>query len=372
VGMRRFFLLLVSGLVLIPAAGSASSGPDATLDAALARLVALHGGPPAAVAIVQRGRERVIIRQGIADRTSGRPVSLDDRWRLASVSKAFSGALALRLAARGRLSLDDTIGRGLPHLPAAWRKVTLAEALQHTSGLPDFTKNPKFQRAVRANPRRSVRPITLIRYVKGRPLRFRPGSKYSYSNTDNVVVGLFVRSATGHSYRWALRHRVLRPLGLVRTALPFSYRMPSPYVHGYEGDQDVSELLNPTLAWASGGLVSTPGDLTRFIRAYAGGKLFRGPARRRQLRFRPGESDPAGPGRNGAGLGIFRYRTRCGTLYGHTGSFPGYTAFAAASRNGARSVVIQVSTQIGPRSESRLRHALRHVFVLGACAALEH
>jgi D-alanyl-D-alanine carboxypeptidase len=132
-------------------------------------------------------------------------------------------------------------------------------------------------------------------------------------------------------------------------------------VHGYGGNEDVSEALNPRLAWASGGLVSAPGDLTRFIRWYA---------RRAHGPFRPGESEPEGPGVNAAGLGVFRYRTPCGTVYGHTGNFLGYTAFIAASADGRRSVTIQASTQISQGTvPPQLFQALRRAFSLGVCAA---
>ena len=62
--------------------------------------------------------------------------------------------------------------------------------------------------------------------------------------------------------------------------------------------------------------------------------------------FRPGSSSPPGPGKNFAGLGIFRYGTGCGTVYGHTGSFPGYRILLAASADGQRSVVFVASSQI--------------------------
>ena len=72
-------------------------------------------------------------------------------------------------------------------------------------------------------------------------------------------------------------------------------------------------------------------DLNRFIRAYAGGKLFGGATRAAQTNFVPcGESEPKGPGKNSAGMALFKYDTRCGTVYGHTGNFPGYTAIAVA------------------------------------------
>jgi D-alanyl-D-alanine carboxypeptidase len=340
---RRVF---ANGTVAVPAAvgalvpastGSPSTSADAKLDRALARLVTMRGGPPGVVAIVQRGSKRIVFRHGVAERSPQRSIALGDHWRIASVAKAFSGAVIVTLVGRRRLRLDDTIGKRLPELPKAWHKVTLAQALQHTSGLPEYSSSPGAGEQIETHPLAPVQPSTLISWVADQELRFAPGSKYQYSNTDNIVAALFAEKATGLSYERALHALVLDPLRLRGTSLPAGYRMPLPYVHGYSGKNDHSEVVNPTLAWASGGIVSTPLDLTRFIRWYA--PRARGP-------FRPGESDPAGPGANDAGLAIFRYRTPCGTVYGHTGNFFGYTAFIAATRNGRRSVTIQASTQL--------------------------
>lgn len=349
--------------VLVPAAaGSQTNAADQKLDRALAQLVSMTGGPPGAIAVVQRGSQRLILKHGVAQRSGRRSIALGDHWRIASVAKAFSGAVAVTLASRGRLRLDDTIGKRLPDLPRAWHKVTLAQALQHTSGLPDFSASAGAVEQIQTHPLAPVQPSTLISWVADQGLRFPPGSKYKYSNTDNVVAALFAQEATGLSYERVLSQLVLDPLQLRGTSLPPGYRMPMPYVHGYSGKQDVSEVINPTLAWASGGIVSTPLDLTRFIRWYA--PRGRGP-------FRSGESDPEGPGVNDAGLALFRYRTPCGTVYGHTGNFYGYTAFIGATRDGRRSITIQVSSQFSARTgNQRAFHALRRAFSLGACAAL--
>lgn len=123
-----------------------------------------------------------------------------------------------------------------------------------------------------------------------------------------------------------------------------------PYVHGYglpsAGREDVSDLASAAWVWASGGIESTPFELNRFIRAYVGGKLFGRTVQAQQLRFVPGHSEPIGPGQNSAGMGIFRYRTRCGTVYGHTGNFFGYTQFAAATLDGRRSVTVSINEQL--------------------------
>jgi D-alanyl-D-alanine carboxypeptidase len=124
--------------------------------------------------------------------------------------------------------------------------------------------------------------------------------------------------------------------------------------------------------WASGGIVSTPADLNDFIRGYVGGDLFDARTRAQQRRLLAGgRSDPIGPGMNSAGLGIFRYETRCGTVWGHMGSFPGYTQFMAASPNGTRSVVVSVNERLTPEAGARgVFPALRATERRAVCAAL--
>jgi D-alanyl-D-alanine carboxypeptidase len=82
----------------------------------------------------------------------------------------------------------------------------------------------------------------------------------------------------------------------------------------------------------------------------------------------PGSSQPAGPGAHAAGLGVFRCRTRCGTVYGHTGNFLGYTQLAAASRGGANSVT--ATEQLSLKAHPRVLAALRHAEPLAVCAAM--
>jgi D-alanyl-D-alanine carboxypeptidase len=121
------------------------------------------------------------------------------------------------------------------------------------------------------------------------------------------------------------------------------------------------------------GIVSTPSDLNGFVRGDVGGELFGPGVTTEQARFVEGSSEPPGPGRNMAGLGLFRYDTRCGTVFGHTGNTIGYTQFMAASRDGRRSVTMSISVQRTQRSEGRdaeVFRALRAAEEDAVCAAL--
>jgi D-alanyl-D-alanine carboxypeptidase len=353
---------------------------DAALDLALKALVTMRGGPPGVIAVIQRGQHREVHTFGVANLKNNRPMRVDDRMRIASTAKAFSGAVALSLVSEGKLSLHDTIGKRLPELPDAWSEVTLRQLLNHTSGLPDYTKDQGWQDAVRTSPTQAPRSEKLLTYVYDHdpPLLFDPGSKYKYSNSDNIAVALMVEAATGMSYEDQLREQVYRPLGLSKTTLPRGPNLRKPFIHGYDNDpsqqppEDLSEVLAAGWAWASGGMVSTPADLNDFIRGYVGGKLFDERTRAKQRRvIEGGSSDPPGPGKNSAGLGIFRYETRCGTVWGHTGHFFGYTQFMAASPNGRRSVTVSVNEQLTPtEGEPGVFEALRRAEGKAVCAAL--
>ena len=379
-------VLLASGVALAvtptaaPHSGAQGKGPGAALDGALRSLVTRHGGPPGVIAIVQRGKHREVHSFGVGNIETGRPMRPGDHMRIASAAKAFSGGVALSLVSKGELSLNDTIGKRLPELPDAWSGVTLRQLLNHTSGIPDFSLDKGFEKDLYDNFKKAPPPEELLTYVYGEDLLFEPGSEYHYSNSDNVAVALMVEAATGESYEGQLREQVYEPLGLKKTTLPKGPNLEEPYIHGYDNEpkdqppEDYSEIIAAGWSWASGGIVSTPADMNKFIRGYVGGDLFdpRTLAQQRRV-VEGGRSDPPGPGENSAGLAIFRYETKCGTMWGHTGNTPGYTQFMAASPNGRRSVVVSVNEQLTPRPKDGapgVFESLRRAEERAVCAAL--
>jgi len=341
-------------------------------------LVAMRGGPPGAIAIVQRPGSTAVYRAGVSDVSSGAAVGPNQYMRLASVSKAFSGAVALALVDRHVLSLSDTIAKWLPRLPAAWGAVTLAEALNHTSGIPDFTASTRFVAYLTAHLHATPSPTFLLQFVAHKRLQFTPGTRYHYSNSDNFVVALMAEAASHRGYNALLASTVESPLHLTHTGLPEGHELPAPYMHGYDLDppkppDDVTTLVSAAYSWASGGMISTPTDLNRFIRGYAGARLFSRAVQAKQLQFVRGSSGPPGPGQNFAGLAIFRYRTRCGTIYGHTGNTFGYTQFMASTLDGRRSVIVSVNAQINQDSPEPMRAAFQRLRAIeedAVCVAL--
>jgi len=367
-------LAIVACLGFALSVGSAvAKTTDAQVLKGLEGLVTSPGGPPGAIATLYRDGKLTTLSTGRADNQKRAKPRATDHMRIASVAKAFSGAVALNLVRFGELSLDDTIESVVPTLPKAWGKVTLRQLLNHTSGVPDYTTSKPFIEHAQTKPRAYVPPKEIISWVEKDPLAFKPDSKYEYSNTDNIVVGLMVEAVTKGSYTNALQKIVLGPAKLTQTSLPTKIKIPTPFIHGYEvpaekEEVDVSEVLNPSGAWASGAIISTPQNLNAFIRADLGLQFFDKAEQEQQMKWWPGgESSPPGPGKNSAGLALFRYQTKCGTVYGHTGNFPGYTQFAAATADGSAAVTTSLNI---PAPTGALLAQLRKVQTDAVCDLL--
>jgi D-alanyl-D-alanine carboxypeptidase len=353
----------------------AQAAAGTALQTALHQLVAMPDGPPGVIAIIQHGSRSTVYQAGTASLADRRPLSTSDHARLATFSKTYSGAVALGLVSSGKLRLSSSIGQILPALPHAWHRVTLREVLQHRSGLPDYTKSKALRERLARYPRATIPPDQLLRYVWGKPLQFRPGSRYKYDNSDNVVAAMMAEAVTGRSYNSLLTSLVYQPAGLSQTSLPSGFRMPGPYLHGYQlepgqAPADVSESLTASVAWASGGMVSTPAEMNTFIRDYLAPLFFTRQTQADQLRFVAGNSNPPGPGTNAAGLAVFQYRTNCGTVYGYTGSFPGYTQFGAATLGGGNSVTVTVNEQLSTSVHPEVLAVLRQAEQLAVCAVM--
>ena len=172
-------------LPAIPAQASERSTADRQLLSSIRDLTEPIGGPPLAIAVVQRGAERRVYRSGVAelagDRSARRSPEDADREHRESDQRR-RRALSRR---RGKLSLGDR-RRPAPDPPVAWHAVTLRAALNHTGGLPDFS-SARVPGRCRPRPSNASAAIALLGFVAGDPLDFPPGTDYDYSNSDNVA-----------------------------------------------------------------------------------------------------------------------------------------------------------------------------------------
>jgi D-alanyl-D-alanine carboxypeptidase len=283
---RRAVLLLVAGLAFgcsstdrtadAPASTTTSLPPirieSAELRHMLQALVDDTESPGGVLGVQVRGAEPVIVAVG-ADPVTKQRFQLDDPFRVASVTKTFVGALALRLVEQGRLGLDEPVATYVPEWPRG-DEITVRHLLTHTSGIPpmggDAGKELYLDEIVEftyTRPARHVTPNELLAFVARRPLLFEPGRGTEYSNTNTILLGEVTARVTGESVGRQLRRELLEPLGLRATR--YAAEEPAEWRHGLtivgtetEIDSSVIDYTADTSArGASYAMVSTVPDL---------------------------------------------------------------------------------------------------------------
>ncbi|MGW0613000.1 serine hydrolase domain-containing protein [Streptomyces sp. NPDC002788] len=312
----------VALLGLPPADSSALTAPPT--DTVLPLLVT-RGGAPAAALLAQEGTTTRYAQAGAG-------IARSDHFRAGSITKTFIATVVLQLAAEHRLALSDTVEQHLPGLVRGagndGRALTLRSLLTHTSGLYDFTAETDGTTPV--TPRQAL-DIALTHPPAER-------GRFSYSNTNYVLLGLVIDQVTGGSYADEAERRIITPLRLTGTSFPGSRSsLPSPHGRSYAADgTDVTDL-DPRVAGAAGELVTTLADLNRFYTALLGGRLLPPRWLREMLDTRAA---------HGAyGMGLFPERLPCGTtVWGHNGHISGSYVRSAATADGRRVLTFRVNT----------------------------
>ncbi|MFF4931956.1 serine hydrolase domain-containing protein [Streptomyces griseofuscus] len=354
----RTALASTTALLLTTALATAFTPPTAPAPAHTATVRALEAavrsGVPGAAVTVRDTHGTWSATAGTGDPRTGKSRSPDDRYRIGSLTKTFVATVLLQLEAEGRLSLDDTVDEWLPGLVEGHgndgRRITLRQLLRHTSGIPDYTADPDFRAryltedGFRQHRHDTLAPRQLVAIALRHAPDFAPGTSWRYSNTNYVIAGMVIEKATGRSYATEITRRLIEPLRLTATSVPVGKtEVPRPSSRAYStfdgsaGEPyDVTDL-DPSLAAASGAMISDSADLDRFYAALLGGRLL--PARQsRELRTTVAIAKAPDVR---YGLGLMDRRLSCGVhVWTHTGDILGSTSVAATTPDGRHTLAL--------------------------------
>jgi D-alanyl-D-alanine carboxypeptidase len=326
--------------------------------------------PGVSVAILWDDGRQWLGASGRSDVTGKVPVTPDSGFALASISKTLTAAVVLQLVEEGRLALDEPV---TGHLPAYRldRRITVRMLLDHTSGLPDFFFRKGIDSALKSAPNATWTPEKTWTYVrKKRPV---PGTAWSYSNTNYLLLGELVESVTGRPLATEVRERLLDPLGLEHTWYQAAEKPRAPITTGYRllprsggGIRAVpvapASSVMPyrsvvTAAGGAGALAGTALDTARWMQALAGGTVLS--ADMRQAMVDDAAATAAMRARVPYGLGIQVTSIDGRPALGHSGRYVGFRGVARYLPE--EGVTIAVLTNQGSRDPARIAAALLRI-----------
>ncbi|MER7536984.1 serine hydrolase domain-containing protein [Streptomyces sp. NPDC097704] len=203
------------------------------------------------------GRE--LVTTALGESMTGVPATPAMHFRNGNIAISYMGTALLRLVDQGRVRLDDPVARWLPGLKDG-DKITLRMLAASTTGLVDYVRLPEFQRAVLADPFRQWTADELVRLSTGKDRWYEPGTNWSYSHANFVLLGAALEKITGTRLDVLLRRQVLGPLGLRETDNGFTPDIPTPVLHAFASDRgryEESTFWNPSWTTAPGAVETT-------------------------------------------------------------------------------------------------------------------
>ncbi|MFG6194324.1 serine hydrolase domain-containing protein [Nonomuraea sp. JJY05] len=314
---------------------------------------------------VQSGEAGQSFRAGIAEHDSHRPVPWNAYYRIGSDTKTFTAVIALQLVGEGKLALTDTVEKWLPGLIRGngndGRKITVKNLLRQTSGLPDYVPQLPIGKDLTPDGYlrerfRTFTPRALVKLAMRQPPQWMPGdtdpaeeTRWAYSNTNYLLMGLIIEKVTGHPWAREIHDRILRPLGLRHTITPgTSAYVPEPTARAYSWFPGATRPTDTSIlatGGPDGGLISTPGDLTTFLRALLGGRLLK-PEQLAAMRQTVEAKDWIAAAGTRYGLGI-AWRPATGCAHGiwfHGGTNLGIVSESGVTGDGRRAAAAATFT----------------------------
>ncbi|MEJ2871061.1 serine hydrolase domain-containing protein [Actinomycetospora sp. OC33-EN08] len=359
------------GTPATPAAGARPPGPPpayaAALEPQITDLMRQLQIPGALVHVDVPGQGTWQAALGSATVPAGRPMQLDDHMRIGSVTKTITADVVLQLAGQGRLALEDPVSKFLPATPNGGA-MTVRQLLDMTAGVFNFTEDDYFNRALDATPQRAWTAAETIDIAMAHPPYFPPGTGFHYSNSNYEMLGVIAEQVGGKPLPQLFAELVAGPLGMSRTSLPAwdDPAIPQPHPQGYmfgnneignaaynaaiAGDKANAQIavapgtrpndvtLLPVNGQASGGAISTLGDMAIWARALGTGQLLTPGLQAERTRY---------GAESGYGLGLQRTPTG---LVGHDGAVPGFQSSVYYEPTTGATIVVLTNLLLAPNT----------------------
>lgn len=326
-------VVVLLGLASARPAAAAAPGPALKrIDTFVAEEMARQKVPGVAIGIVQRGKVVLAKGYGFANLEHQVPVRPETLFQTASVGKQFTATAVMLQVEAGRLALTDPLTKFFPDAPSAWGAITVRHLLTHTSGLTDLEGKLDY--------RKDYTDEELARFSYALPLEFTPGSRWSYSNTGYVLLGIIVNRVAGTFYGNVLRDQVFKPAGMTTARIISEEDIVPHRAAGYRlvnGEVKNQEWVSPSLnTTADGALYVSVKDMIAWDAAVQAGALL-SPASWREI-LTPAKLSSGATYPYGFGWGIDERGGK--PLHHHSGWWQGFTTYSARFLGDSLSIIV--------------------------------
>ena len=280
-----------------------------------------------------------------------------------SVSKMYLAVEMLQLKEKGKINFDEPITKYLPAKYSRYikgaDKITVKMLLNHQSGVPEYNSNPLFVSLVMQSPTHYFSQEDCLKSIKDEEPMFAPGTKFKYANTNYLLLSLIADAITGDHAAY-IRTHIFKPMGLKNTyyALDHKY-LNNLYIADSYWDvfnenkpANITNLQLPTVACSKGddGIVCTPVDAVKFLKAVIEGKLLNEVSMKEMFDFVKDEK-----GNNKYGMGMYYLDLGGLPAYGHGGG--GIGAGCGLIYIPSHKTYLFISTNVGVLTEGKLPKA---------------
>jgi D-alanyl-D-alanine carboxypeptidase len=217
------------------------------------------------VYVDQAGRDPAFYAAGWKNKLTQEPADPHALFKIGSIHKLYIATAVAKLVNNGSLSLDETLADYLPELEGRIEyadQITLRMMVQHRSGIPNFTDDDEFDWFTPQTDEEKN-----LELVLDEPADFKPDARYSYSNTNYLLIGRILDKVLGYSHHQYVYREILAPLGLTHTYFSLDEvefeDVVSGYWYGYNDD----------LRHLGGSMIATAEDVGIFLRALNDGSL---------------------------------------------------------------------------------------------------
>lgn len=269
---RLAVICLLTALFLTSCSPAASNPPDVTLliqrlDALIPARMRATGAPGAAVALIHGGEVVWSKGYGAADLSSGKPVTPDSVFGVASISKTATAWGVMKLVERGRVDLDSPVGNYLTR----WRlpgddngQVTIRRLLSHSAGL----NTPEYLGHLPGEPLPCVEEVLTFGYGKAAGVRMEqtPGSRFAYSDGGYLILQLLIEEVSGEDFSQYMQREILTPLGMDASSFQWRPDIQAKLVTSYS-EKGIPFPHYQFIEKAPAGLYTTAPDLAKFVAA---------------------------------------------------------------------------------------------------------